>query len=144
MAKAATQMSLLASLQITNEKKPNAQAAGKDPVVKFIESLDAQAVYVDKELKGEELPQTRGGKMPKRTYWKKGLEFFVTVAYGNAPLDLGGGSVVKAGKSLEDVKKVLNTLKEAAKAGELDEPIHAAAAAVSARLAGRGGRKAAK
>lgn len=136
MAKAATQMSLLGALKFTNEKKPGPQAAKADPVKKFAESLDAQLVYVEKELKGETLPTTNGGKMPKRIYWKKNGVFFVSLQYGNAALDVGGNSVVEAGKTLEDVRKVINTLKEYAKNEDetLVDAINKAAADVSARL----------
>lgn len=131
--------SLLASLSFTNEKKPSAGASSADPVRKFIESMDKQIAYVEMEATGQALPQKT-----RKIYWKKGLEYFISLTYGNVPLDFGSGSNIKCGKSLEDVKKVMNTLKEVAKAEDetLVEAIHSAASSVSARLSGRGGRKA--
>jgi hypothetical protein len=140
MAKAATG-SLLSLLNIVDEKKPAPQQMGKDPVKNYIAGLEEQIGFVKREIAGEPLPLTKSGKKPRLVYWKKGLEFFVSVQYGSVPMDLGGGSTIKAGKTLAEVEKVLNTLKEAAQKGELDEPIHAAAAAISKRLAGKGGRR---
>lgn len=133
--------SLLAGLALVDAKKPVNAGAKQEPIVKFLEGVVRQIGYVNDEKAGKALV-TEGSKKPRLWHWKKTGTYFVSVYYGTAPLDLGNGmNTIQAGKSLDDVLKVLETIKAAGEAGELTDKVNAAAEVVSARLGGKGGRK---
>lgn len=123
--------SILATLRISNEKAPNNSAYNAPQ--KFSDTVDKQIEYVGMEMRGEDLPMQGGEQRqitPRRWYWEKGGEWYITVQYGNMKMDITGNrkllaikdleayktqarSTVHAGKSLEDVEKVLQSLKKA-------------------------------
>lgn len=117
-------MSILSKLTVVAETRPNAQVKKGEYVDNFINNINKQIDNAKKEKGGIELPPRT-----RRSYWQKGNKWYVTVSYGSQPLDLGNGhGTIEAGKSIDDVLKVLAMLIEAATAGELTAQIEAAAA----------------
>lgn len=130
--------SLLPGLAIVDVRKPTGAAASKDPVKNFIGSVDKMVALVEKQKAGEDVSAIK-----RKMHWQKNGEWFVTVSYGGSPLDLGGGmSTVQAGKTLDDVLKVYEALKDnAAKNEDFQSAISAKAAEISARLHGKRGKR---
>ncbi len=71
-----------------------------------------------------------------RPWWfEQNGEFFIAIRYANKPLELAKGKPsIAAGKSLEAVRTVLNQVREAVVAGELDKVLEAAATEARKRM----------
>lgn len=145
--------SLLSGLKIVKDVERKALS---DAVAKFLDSLNRQIEYVEMELKGEPLPMQGGEERsirPRLWYWETSDgEWYVTASYGTVKMDISGDkNIVRildleeykkkaqptayAGTTLEDVKTVLELLKEATvKTRELVPAIQHVASLISDRL----------
>ena len=109
---------------------------------RLVEQLDEQLELIQADLAGEPLIKTRtvyatnengervAQKLPRRIrrwYWHNSAgTWFMELCYGNRPLSiLPDKSAIEVGKR-EDLPKVLEKLKEAISAGELDKPLEQA------------------
>lgn len=131
--------SLIKGLVVVDESKPNAAQAKGNAVEKFQASMKKQIENIEAEAKGEPLPPKT-----RKLYWSKAGQWYVQCSHGTVKIDLGGGSVVKAGPKVEDAVKVFQMfIDEAPKA--LKKPIEEAAESIGLKLQGRkkGGKKAA-
>jgi hypothetical protein len=107
---------LLAGIQ---EQIKAAEAAVKG------ESYQVQRQTWAKNEHGEKVLVDRMRKV-RPWFFKQDGGWFVQCKYGSRPLMLGDGNAVFV-KTLKDVQGALATLEAAVEAGELDEPIEAAA-----------------
>jgi hypothetical protein len=141
--------SLLGTLNFVDIAKPTGSAGvKKDPMKEFTKGVETQLAYVKMQISGNPIT-TGSGRAPRLWYLKnrQGL-FAVWVNYGTQPVNLNPDpkaehrNVINAGKTLEDVEKVLNTIKAAADAKEpaLVQAVEEAFQAISARLQGRRGK----
>ena len=125
-------MASLSDLKFSTQAKP----LHKDPVVirrtKFMERINEQIVLVGRSIEGHQAPnpvvvETQdlgGGMVQKQTstwWWKeKTGRYLLAFKYGSKTLELSKGKPSVQCESLQEVKKVLETVFAAADKGELD------------------------
>lgn len=132
------EMSVMKQLKLSTESRLASIETDQERLRRrLIEQLDEQLELVQADLAGETIVKTRtvyatnengervAQKLPRRMrrwYWHNSVgTWFVELCYGNRPLNIDPDkSAIEAGKR-EDIVPVLNKLKEAVKAGELDK-----------------------
>ncbi|ARJ64386.1 hypothetical protein WV31_01095 [Magnetospirillum sp. ME-1] len=148
-------MSILKTLALSNVEAPkntrNTVSTIDRARGKFVVNLNHQIAAVDAHIQGtthytigkktyvkdESGQRNRLSKeIDVRPWWfEQNGEFFVTIRYANKPLELAKGKPsIAAGKSLEAVRTVLNQVREAVIAGELDKVLEAAATEARKRM----------
>ena len=140
-------MSALSDLKLTNAKRPQAMPAvmiRRNKLVKKLfeqiqlaEAQQAGENYTAKRLKNvrdAETGLTKIVEVPKRirAWWWTGEngKLCLNVKYGSNTIELSKGKFAIELASQAEIVPVLNTLKEAAEAGELDSQIEAVAGVV--------------
>lgn len=140
-------MSALSNLKLTNAKRPQAMPAvmiRRNKLVKKLfeqiqlaEAQQAGENYTAKRLKNvrdAETGLTKIVEVPKRirAWWWTGEngKLCLNVKYGSNTIELSKGKFAIELASQAEIVPVLNTLKEAAEAGELDSQIEAVAGVV--------------
>lgn len=140
-------MSALSNLKLTNAKRPQAMPAvmiRRNKLVKKLfeqiqlaEAQQAGENYTAKRLKNirdAETGLTKIVEIPKRVraWWWTGEngKLCLNVKYGSNTIELSKGKFAIELASQAEIVPVLNTLKEAAEAGELDSQIEAVAGVV--------------
>ena len=140
-------MSALSNLKLTNAKRPQAMPAvmiRRNKLVKKLfeqiqlaEAQQAGENYTAKRLKNvrdAETGLTKIVEVPKRVraWWWTGDngKLCLNVKYGSNTIELSKGKFAIELASQAEIVPVLNTLKEAAEAGELDSQIEAVAGVV--------------
>ena len=125
-------MASISDLKFSTQAKP----LYKDPVMirrtKFMEKIDEQIVMVTRSIEGHQAPTAvvvekqdlGGGVVPKQGsawWWKeKSGRYLLAFKYGSKTLELSKGKPSVQCESLQEVKKVLETVFAAADKGELD------------------------
>lgn len=145
-------MSALSNLKLTNAKRPQAMPAviiRRNKLVKKLfeqiqlaEAQQAGENYTAKRLKNvrdAETGLTKIVEVPKRVraWWWTGDngKLCLNVKYGSNTIELSKGKFAIELASQAEIVPVLNTLKEAAEAGELDSQIEAVAGVVKSGFA---------
>lgn len=140
-------MSALSNLKLTNAKRPQSMPAvmiRRNKLVKKLfeqiqlaEAQQAGENYTAKRLKNvrdAETGLTKIVEVPKRirAWWWTGEngKLCLNVKYGSNTIELSKGKFAIELASQAEIVPVLNTLKEAAEAGELDSQIEAVAGVV--------------
>lgn len=140
-------MSALSNLKLTNAKRPMAMPVVQIRRNKLLKKLHEQIqlaeaqqagdTYTAKRLKNvrdAETGLTKTIEVNKRVraWWWIGDDgkLCLNVKYGSNTVELGKGKYAIALASASDIVPVLNTLKEAVEAGELDSQIEAVAGVV--------------
>ena len=140
-------MSALSILKLTNAKRPQAMPAvliRRNKLVKKLyeqiqlaQAQEAGETYTAKRLKNvrdAETGLTKTVEVPKRVrqWWWTGDsgKLCLNVKYGSNTIELSKGKFAIELASASDIVPVLNTLKDAAEAGELDNQIEAVAGVV--------------
>lgn len=140
-------MSALSNLKLTNAKRPQSMPAvmiRRNKLVKKLfeqiqlaEAQQAGENYTAKRLKNvrdAETGLTKIVEVPKRirAWWWTGEngKLCLNVKYGSNTIELSKGKFAIELTSQAEIVPVLNTLKEAAEAGELDSQIEAVAGVV--------------
>ncbi len=140
-------MSALSNLKLTNAKRPQAMPAvliRRNKLVKKLyeqiqlaQAQEAGETYTAKRLKNvrdAETGLTKTVEVPKRVrqWWWTGDngKLCLNVKYGSNTIELSKGKFAIELASQAEVVSVLNTIKEAAEAGELDNQIEAVARVV--------------
>lgn len=140
-------MSALSNLKLSNAKRPQAMPAvliRRNKLVKKLyeqiqlaEAQQAGQNYTAKRLKNVrdlETGLTKIVEVPKRVraWWWTGDngKLCLNVKYGSNTIELSKGKFAIELASAAEIVPVLNTLKEAAEAGELDSQIEAVAGVV--------------
>lgn len=140
-------MSALSNLKLSNAKRPQAMPAvliRRNKLVKKLyeqiqlaEAQQAGQNYTAKRLKNVrdlETGLTKIVEVPKRVraWWWTGDngKLCLNVKYGSNTIELSKGKFAIELASAAEIVPVLNTLKEAAEAGELDSQIDAVAGVV--------------
>jgi len=145
-------MAILTKLKTINVDRPNTYSVDKSPRDRVLEALSVQIGLCDATIKGEEFTIERrryikGGEgrghvekrpaSPTPWWFEKDGTFFVQVRFGNKAIPLHPSKPahlsVEAGKGLDNVRKVLDLLKQAMEAGELDQTIEDRHAEMSAQ-----------
>lgn len=118
---------------------------------KLIDRLIEQKELAEADLKGEPLVKTRfkfiqdpaSGenkrievpKMIRRWWWKDEAEtVFLQLRYGNKPLEVADKKPTIEVGTLDKLPKIIDTVMEAVKAGELDKQLRAAVSERRAKL----------
>ncbi len=148
-------MSILKTLTLSNNEAPKStrnavstieRARGKfvaninhqiEAVEAFIAGATSHTINKKRTVKnedGQRVHVTKEGEV--RPWWfEQNGEFFISIRYANKPLELAKGKPsIAAGKSLETVRNVLNQVREAVVAGELDKVLEAAATEARKRM----------
>lgn len=140
-------MSALANLKLTNTKRPTAMPAVQirrnkllkklHEQIQLAEAQQAGSIYTAKRLKNvrdNETGLTKTVEVAKRVraWWWVGDDgkLCLNVKYGASTVELSKGKYAIAIASAGDIVPVLNTLKDAIEAGELDSQIEAVAGVV--------------
>ena len=140
-------MSALSNLKLTNAKRPQAMPAvliRRNKLVKNLyeqiqlaQAQEAGETYMAKRLKNvrdAETGLTKTVEVPKRVrqWWWTGDngKLCLNVKYGSNTIELSKGKFAIELASQGEIVPVLNTIKEAAEAGELDSQIEAVAGVV--------------
>ena len=140
-------MSALSTLKLTNAKRPQAMPAvliRRNKLVKKLyeqiqlaQAQEAGETYTAKRLKNvrdAETGLTKTVEVPKRVrqWWWTGDsgKLCLNVKYGSNTIELSKGKFAIELASQAEIVSVLNTIKEAAEAGELDSQIEAVAGVV--------------
>lgn len=126
-------------LKFSDRVRPSVATRRRTPREIVIEALDTQIAYARAQIVGEDYQVERvryrkdetGGKSrqkvmtkPRPWWWVEGGVHFVQILYGLAPVELKPGKpTIEAGAKLDDVISVLEQVREAATAGELDQQI---------------------
>ena len=139
-------MTHLTKLKLTDKTRAAVEASPEDLLrSKLIARLLEQKELVEADLKGEQLTKTRFKfitdsetgeskrvevqKQLRRWWWKdEDGQVNLTLRYGNRPLAIANGkSTIEIG-TLDKLPRVIETIIEAVKAGELDKQLNAAMA----------------
>ena len=139
-------MSHLTKLKLTEKTRTDVEASPEDALRnKLITRLLEQKELVEADLKGELISKTRFKfvtdsetgeskrvevqKQLRRWWWNdEDGQVMLTLRYGNRPLAITGDkSTIEIG-TLDKLPKVIETIIEAVKAGELDKQLNAAMA----------------
>ena len=139
-------MSHLTKLKLTDKARTDVETNPEDLLRnKLITRLLEQKELVEADLKGEHLTKTRFKfvtdtetgetkrvevqKQMRRWWWQdEDGQVMLTLRYGNRPLAITGDkSTIEVG-TLDKLPKVIDTIIEAVKAGELDKQLNAAMA----------------
>ena len=140
-------MSALSNLKLTNAKRPQAMPAvliRRNKLAKKLyeqillaQAQEAGETYTAKRLKNvrdAETGLTKTVEVPKRVrqWWWTGDngKLCLNVKYGSNTIELTKGKFAIELSSQAEIVSVLNTIKEAAEAGELDSQIEAVAGVV--------------
>lgn len=140
-------MSALSNLKLTNAKRPQAMPAVMIRRNKLVKKLFEQIQLAEAQQAGEnytvkrlknvrdaETGLTKIVEVPKRVraWWWTGDngKLCLNVKYGSNTIELSKGKFAIELASPAEIVPVLNTLKEAAEAGELDSQIEAVAGVV--------------
>jgi len=140
-------MSTLSNLKLTHAKRPQAMPAvliRRNKLVKKLyeqiqlaQAQEAGETYTAKRLKNvrdAETGLTKTVEVPKRVrqWWWTGDngKLCLNVKYGSNTIELSKGKFAIELSSQAEIVSVLNTIKEAAEAGELDSQIEAVAGVV--------------
>ena len=140
-------MSTLSNLKLTHAKRPHAMPAvliRRNKLVKKLyeqiqlaQAQEAGETYTAKRLKNvrdAETGLTKTVEVPKRVrqWWWTGDngKLCLNVKYGSNTIELSKGKFAIELSSQAEIVSVLNTIKEAAEAGELDSQIEAVAGVV--------------
>ncbi len=145
-------MSHLTKLKLTDKTRTDVEMNPEDLLRnKLITRLLEQKELVEADLKGEQLTKTRFKfvtdsetgetkrvevqKQLRRWWWKdEDGQVNLTLRYGNRPLAIANGkSTIEIG-TLDKLPKIIETIIEAVKAGELDKQLNAAMAARRLKL----------
>jgi hypothetical protein len=136
-------MSIVKQLKLSAESRfSNIESDEQRLRRRLVEQLDEQSELIQSDLAGQTLNKLRtvyttnengervAQKLPRRMrrwYWHNSSgTWFMELCYGNRPLNiLPDKSAIEVGKR-EDIPKVLEKLKEAVRAGELDKPLEQA------------------
>ncbi len=136
----------ITKLKLTDKVRTGVETNPEDLLrSKLITRLLEQKELVEADLKGEQLTKTRFKfvtdsetgetkrvevqKQLRRWWWQdEGGQVMLTLRYGNRPLAITGDkSTIEIG-TLDKLPKIIDTIIEAVKAGELDKPLYAAMA----------------
>ncbi len=139
-------MSHLNKIKLTDKTRTDVEMNPEDLLrSKLIARLLEQKELVEAELKGEQLTKTRFKfvtdsetgetkrvevqKQMRRWWWQdEDGQVMLTLRYGNKPLAIANGkSTIEIG-TLDKLPKIIDTIIEAVKAGELDKQLNAAMA----------------
>ena len=139
-------MTHLTKLKLTDKTRTDVEMNPEDLLrSKLIARLLEQKELVEADLKGEQLFKTRFKfvtdsetgetkrievqKQLRRWWWKdEDGQVMLTLRYGNKPLAIADGkSTIEIG-ALGKLPKIIDTIIEAVKAGELDKQLNAAMA----------------
>ncbi len=145
-------MSHLTKLKLTDKTRTDVETNPEDLLRrKLITRLLEQKELVEADLKGEHITKTRFKfvtdsetgetkrvevqKQLRRWWWKdEDGDVMLTLRYGNRPLAITGDrSTIEIG-TLDKLPKIIDTIIEAVKAGELDKQLNAAMAERRAKL----------
>ncbi len=145
-------MTHITKLKLTDKTRTDVETNPEDLLrSKLIARLLEQQELVEADLKGEQLTKTRFKfvtdsetgetkrvevqKQLRRWWWKdEDGQVNLTLRYGNKPLAITGDkSTIEIG-TLDKLPKIIETIIEAVKAGELDKPLNAAMAKRRAKL----------
>lgn len=125
----------LNKLKFSAEVRPNGKADALTMArTSLLSHLDTQRVLLNAERTGTPANLTRGEKAadgsvtikrirPRQWFWKNASgEWLFQVLHGHKPLPLtnDGKATIVAGKSLDDVEKIIGIVVEATQKGELD------------------------
>ena len=139
-------MSHLTKLKLTDKTRTDVETNPEDLLRnKLITRLLEQKELVEADLKGEQLTKTRFKfvtdsetgeskrvefqKQLRRWWWQdEDGQVNLTLRYGNRPLAIANGkSTIEIG-TMDKLPKIIETIIEAVKAGELDKQLNAAMA----------------
>ncbi len=139
-------MSHLTKLKLTDKTRTDVETNPEDLLRnKLIARLLEQKELVEADLKGDQLTKTRFKfvtdsetgeskrvevqKQLRRWWWKdESGQVMLTLRYGNKPLAITGDkSTIEVG-TMDKLPKIIDTIIEAVKAGELDKQLNAAMA----------------
>ncbi len=139
-------MSRLTKLKLTDKTRTDVEINPEDLLRnKLITRLIEQKELVEADLKGEQLTKTRFKfvtdsetgetkrvevrKQLRRWWWQdEDGQVMLTMRFGNRPLAITGDkSTIEIG-TLDKLPKIIDTIIEAVKAGELDKQLNAAMA----------------
>ena len=145
-------MTYLIKLKLTDKTRTDVETNAEDLLrSKLITRLLEQKELVEADLKGEQLFKTRfkfvtdseTGEAKRaevqkqlRRWWGKDEDgqVMLTLRYGNKPLAIADGkSTIEVG-TLDKLPKIIETIIEAVKAGELDKQLNAAMAERRAKM----------
>ena len=143
MARTAAQHSILSSLDLTASQKRAATDKSIARRGKVLAKLDEQVRIAEAAIKGEEYFSKKTVRktdedgnqvtvtVPKRVnkwfYTNNGNDWFLEVKYGNRALELAKGKSAIAVGGLDQIETVIDQVKQAIVAGELDSAISDAA-----------------
>lgn len=135
--------SILSSLTLSDSQKLTFTDKTTQQRNKLLKKLDEQMLSVKSAINGEEYFAKKVVKktdengneiavsVPKRVkkwfYTNNGSEWFLEVKYGNRTLQLAPNKTAIAVGKLDEITTVIETVKQAVMAGELDEQIKVAA-----------------
>jgi hypothetical protein len=139
-------MTHLTKLTLTDKTRTDVEMNPEDALLnKLIARLLEQKELAEADLKGEQLTKTRFKfvtdsetgenkrvefqKQLRRWWWTdEDGQVMLTLRYGNRPLAIAGDkSTIEIG-TLDKLPKIIDTIIEAVKAGELDKQLNAAMA----------------
>jgi len=128
-------MASISDLKFSTQAKP----LYKDPIMirrtKFMEKIDEQIVLVNRSIEGYQAPSTvvvekqdLGSSVVSKqnaTWWwkEKTGRYLLAFKYGSKTLELSKGKPSVQCESLQEVKKVLETVFSATDKGELDQQL---------------------
>ena len=137
-------MAHLTKLKLSDKQRTDVKQTAEQRLRgKLIDRLAEQKELAEADLKGEQLVRTRFKsvkdettgetkrievpKQIRRWWWKdEASGVMLVIRYGNKPLPIANDkSTIEIG-SLDQLPKVIDTVIEAVKAGELDKPLKAA------------------
>jgi hypothetical protein len=136
-------MTMLATLKITAEERSTKNATTEDMLrAKLVERLGEQLELANAEATGKSVVKTRsifvtneeGERVTKdverrlrKWFWRNadGI-YFIELRYGGKALKLDGKNTAVEAGTVEGLAKVIATLTEAVKAGEMDKALVAA------------------
>ena len=136
----------LTKLKLTDKTRTDVETNPEDILRnKLITRLLEQRELVEADLKGEQLFKTRFKfvtdsetgetkrvevqKQLRRWWWKdEDGQVMLTLRYGNKPLAIADGKSTLEIGTMDKLPKIVDTIIEAVKAGELDKPLNAAMA----------------
>ncbi len=140
---AKTSASILSTLNLSDTKKQTFTDKTQIQRSKLLKKLNEQVLAVNAAMQNEDYFGKKAVKktddngnefitsVPKRVkkwfYTNNGNEWFFEVKYGNRTLQLAPNKNAIAVEKLDDLISVIDTVKQAVSAGELDEQIKVAA-----------------
>jgi hypothetical protein len=143
MARSATQSGVLSSLDLTASQKRVAGDKSIGRRGKLLAKLDEQVRIAEAAIRGEEYFSKKTVRkidedgnqvsvtVPKRVnkwfYTNNGNDWYLEVKYGNRTLELAKGKSAIAVGGLDQIETVVDQVKQAIVAGELDGAIASAA-----------------